>query len=730
MSAVLTRRHWLQGVAAGAFTVGFGAPSSAVQVGDTAQAWQPNSWLRLWPNGTLELWQTKTDIGQGAPTAIAQLLCAELGANLTRCDIRLLPPGQARYVITGGSTSVIGAWRVGRPAAAAMRMALVQAAAARWGVPAAQCDAADHVVRHAASGRQLDFGALAQEAGRLPLPSQPVLRAQLGGTVGQSVQPAHWPQIVRGSLVYGIDVRLPGQRFAVIERAPRLGATLLACDTAAALAVPGVQAVLRLPGTRWPAEHVVRDGVVVVARNSWCALQGRARLQAHWQGGQGADSQRLAERMQQALRDPGEQAGAFAPVLAHQVGDDTGLQAAFDQAAQVLELDYAHPMQAHAPLEPMNATARWRDDGVCEVWAPNHHQSALLAALMAWLQLPKDKLLLHSPAVGGSFGRRLDVDYALEAAWVARELGQPVQLLWTRADDLRFGLVCPPSRHRLRIALGGDGAPTALSHDMAFVSVMRQREPAEVDKAGGVDQPALADALRFPVVLPQVRLRQRHLDEGVRVFWWRRGYSGNHAFAVESAIDEMALAANADPFDYRLRLLADGQMRRWALGDDQETLDASRLSAVLRRLRERVGPARGGLACATLGDTHLAQWVGLTRDGARWKPAEVVTVVDCGLVVNPAGARAQVEGSVVFGLCAAIKAAITTRDGQVQQGGFADYPLLRFDETPAQYVEFVASSAAPSGLGEPAAHPTAAALANALARTSGQRQRALPLRLG
>ena len=384
----------------------------------------------------------------------------------------------------------------------------------------------------------------------------------------------------------------------------------------------------------------------------------------------------------------------------------------------------------------MNATARWLDDGRCEVWAPNHHQTALLTALMGLLRLGKEQLLLHTPAVGGSFGRRLDVDYALEAALLARELRQPVQLLWTRDDDLRFGLFCPPTRHRLKVALDASGRPTALAHDLACVSVMRQREPAELAKSGGIDRPALADALRFPVALPLVRLRQRHLDEGVRVFWWRRGYSANHCFALESLVDEMAQAAGRDPFDYRLDLLADGARRQWPNGGDAgeaEHLDARRLSGVLSRLRKELGgrtPALGGLACASLGDTVLAQWVQLARGaGRRWRVAEVRTVVDCGLLVNPAGARAQVEGSVVFALSAAIHGAITTRDGAVQQRSFADYPLLRLHETPAQQVHFIDSGAAPSGLGEPAAHPTAPALANALARASGRRQRELPLRL-
>ncbi|WP_374661196.1 molybdopterin cofactor-binding domain-containing protein [Inhella sp.] len=726
MSAALTRRRWLQGTAAGAFTVGFGSGA------EPAAAWQPNSWLRLWPSGELELWQTKTDIGQGAPLAIAQIVCAELGADPARCRIELLPPGGARYVITGGSTSLIAAWRLGRPAAAAMRQALLEAAAARWGVPVTECEAQAHQVSHAASGRQLGFGELALGAARLPLAKTPPLRERLGGIVGASPSPAAWRELVRGRLTYGIDVRVPGQRFAVLARAPRLNARLLGFDEAAARAVPGVEAVLELRGTPWPSEHFMRDAVAVVARNSWAAQQGRAVLNARWEGGLAADSALLDRRMREALRTPAEQPGAAPHVLAFQQGEELALQRALAEAPRVIEAEYAHPAQAHAPLEPMNATARWLGDGRCEVWAPNHHQTALLNALMGFLKLGKEQLLLHTPAVGGSFGRRLDVDYAMEAALLARELQAPVQVLWTRDDDLRFGLYAPPTRHRLRLALDARGRPLALTHDLACVSVMRQREPAEVEKAGGIDRPALADALRFPVLLPLLRVRQRHLDEGLRVFWWRRGYSANHCFALECLLDEAALALGEDPFDYRLRLLADGARRQWTNGPDPidaEHLDAVRMAGVLRRLRQMVGRRAGGLACASLGDTVLAQWVALHGRGKPLRVAEVITVVDCGLIVNPAGARAQVEGSVVFGLNAAYAHAISTRDGQVQQRGFADYPLLRIGEVPVQRIAFVESMAEPSGLGEPAAHPTAAALANALARAQGRRQRELPLRL-
>lgn len=723
---VLTRRACLQALAAGAWALGF-----KVQAQGPAQVFSPNAWLTLLPGGDLEVWLSKTEIGQGAPTAMAQILCAELGADPTRCHLRLLDPRGSRTLMTGGSTSLMGAWRAGRPAAAAMREALVRAAAQVWGVEAADCHAQDHAVHHQA--RSLGFAELLSSARLQALPAQPSLRPTLN--LGQSLPPAHWTALLQGKLAYGIDVRLPGQRFAVIARAPRIGARLLDFDAAAARAVPGVEAVLVMPGTPWPASHFVRGGVVVVARNSWAAQQGRQRLRPRWAGGERgaaaplADSQALAAALARAVSGGPSKDRGMTSLL---VGSEAALARALQGAAKVLDLQYAHPLQAHVPMEPMNATARFDDAGDCEVWAPNHSQSHVLAGLAAWLQLPKERITLHTPWVGGSFGRRLDGDYALEAAWVARELRQPVQVLWTRDDDLRCGMFSPPSHHRLRIALAADGQPLAFSHDLATVSVLRQVDPASLRQTGGVDRAASADAPRFPANVPLLRCRQWLLNEPVRVFWWRRGYSANHCFALESAVDEMALALGADPIEYRLRMLAQGPLRRWPNGEDGESQDPVRMSAVLTRLRELLGARPSphwGVACTNLGDTHLAQAVELEPQGRGWRAARVITVVDCGQVVNPAGAAAQVEGSVVFGLTAALKGPIRLRAGAVQQGNFGDYPILRLEETPALAVDFVSSTASPSGLGEPAAHTTAAALANALARASGRRQRSLPLRL-
>lgn len=722
-----SRRRWLQLAAAGSFSVAFRADPAPGEA-----AFAPNAILRLLGNGDLELFLNKTEIGQGAPTAMAQILCAELGAEPQRCRLVMGVPDGKRYYMTGGSTSLMAAWRAGRPAAAAMREGLVRAAAQRWGVNPAACEARDHAVHH--GGRSLGFGELAADAARQTLPQQPPLRRQLQG-LGESRSPAHWPELVQGRLVYGIDVRLPGQRFAVVARAPRIGARLLGFDESEARAVPGVESVLVMPATPWPAEPFVRGGVVVLARNSWAAQQGRARLQARWEGGAAgvaaphADSGALMREMEKRLQQ--DDAAGFK--TSHLSGSEAALEQALRQAPMRLDLSYEHPLQAHAPLEPMNATARFDAQGRCEVWAPNHNQNGVLAGLAGWLKLAPEQITVHTPWVGGSFGRRLDADYALEAAWVARAAGVPVQLLWTRDDDLRDGMFCPPSRHRIRVALDAQGLPQALSHDVATVSVFLQGGGIEmVRQAGGVDRAVSADSARWPLHPKLLRCRQLLLQEPVRVYWWRRGYSANHCFALESALDEIALSLGHDALDYRLRLLADGELRRWPNGEDSESQDATRMSAVLRQLRDatRAWPAgRWGLACTNLEGTHLAQAVRIEAAGPAWRVAQVLTVVDCGRVVNSAGARAQIEGSVVFGLSAALKGQIVVRDGVVQQRNFDSYPLLRLSETPQLDCLFLDSDQPPSGLGEPAAHPTAAALAAALARATGRRQRSLPLSL-
>jgi isoquinoline 1-oxidoreductase beta subunit len=741
-----TRRALLQaaGAAATTLTLGFRVGPTLAQATTQSAAFAPNAWLRIEPSGAVTVVISKTEMGQGTETGIAMILADELDADWARVAVRTAQPDGQRFMITGGSYSTAGAWDAGRKAAAAAREMLLAAGAQALGVSAADCRTEAHTVVHAASGRRVGYGELVVRAAGLPVPANPVLKPPAAFTlVGKPLPAKNLHAIVRAQAVYGMDVRVPGMLFAVIERSPVVNGRIARVDDRAARAVPGVLKVVTLRGNNFPTLTYVRDGVAVVARSTWAAMQGRRALKLQWnetnianksRNGALASSESLSREFDLALSGPAEvpRPSILHPrVTAARHGSAEGMEAAFKGAAKKLALRYDVPLQAHVPMEPMNAVAHWTPEA-CTVWAPSHFQSRLHASVCVLTGLPPDKVSVHTPLLGGSFGRRLDPDYALEAVMLSRELQQPVQVVWTREDDIRCGLYSPATRHQVRVALNAAGDILALDHEVAALSVMRQQEPDEI--RAGLDTTITIDAVKFPYAAPQLHVSHRIVEQTIRVFWWRRGYTPNNTFANECVLDECAHAAGVDPLAYRLKLLGAPRELKFANGDDQETIHTGRLARVLQTACDAAGwatpapPGTGRGLASTVTDSYVAQVVEVQATGhGGFKVTRVVTAVDCGRVVNPQLVHAQVEGSIVFALTATLKGAITVKDGRIEQGNFNDYPLLRIDETPRIDTVLLESDASPTGIGEPASHAVAAAVANAVFAATGQRLRSLPL---
>jgi isoquinoline 1-oxidoreductase beta subunit len=739
------RRLALKSGAGAALALTLGFRVGAVEnKADGNASFQPNAWLRIDDGGAVTVLISKTEIGQGTATGIAQIVADELDADWARVAVQTIRPDGKRMMVTGGSYSTAGAWDGGRKAAAAARHMLLQAGAQALGVEVAACGTAGHGVVHHASGRRVDYGKLVRQAAALPVPAAPVLKEAADlKLVGKPLAAKNLEPIVRAQAVYGLDVRVPGMVYAVIERSPVINGRVASVDSKAALKVAGVEKVVTLRGNTFPTLEYVRDGVAVVARSTWAALKGRSQLKVQWndawsqskvKNGTLASSTELAADFDRALegRDIGKAPHKIhAMATASRKGSADGMAAAFQSAAKTLELQYDVPLQAHVPLEPMNAVAHWTPQR-CEVWAPCHAQSQLLDVLCEVTGLPPQAVIVNTPMVGGSFGRRLDADYAVEAVLLSRELGKPVQVVWTREDDIRYGLYAPPSRHKVRVALDGAGRILALDHAFAALSVFRQMMPDAIG-ADGIDYAAAIDAMKFPYQAPQLHVRHALVEQAIRVFWWRRGYTPNHTFVNECLLDECAHAAGTDPLQYRLSLLPPPQVLSFKNGEDAETIDTGRLANVLRLAAATAGwdqalPAGAGRGIAsTVTDTYVAQVVEVTPHDGKLRVRRVVTVVDCGRVVNPQLVQAQVEGSIVFALTAALKGAITVEQGRIQQSNFHDYPLLRIDEMPLIETVLVDSTAAPTGIGEPASHAVAAALSNAIFAASGKRWRSTPM---
>jgi len=698
----LSRREFLAaGAAAGSLVIAIDLPATARRgpaQPATGAAYPINTFLELDSTGITTIWVSKSEMGQGVRTALPMILADELEADWGRVRIRQADadPKYGRQG-TGGSTSMSDLWAPLRKAGAQGREMLIAAAAARWGVPAPECRAEQGAVLHPASGRRAGYGELAEAAARQPVPDSPGLKAVSEfRLIGQPVANLDNPDRVSGRARYGLDVRLPGMRFAVIARCPVIGGRMQGYDARKARAVPGVRDVVEVP-----------SGVAVVAENTWAAMAGRRALECRWDDG--ALTRLDSAGISRMLRDRALQAGA----LARNDGDMPG---ALATAAKTLDVVYEVPFLAHATMEPMNCTALVERNR-CEVWAPNQNPGWARREVAKATGLKPEDVTMHVTLMGGGFGRRLLPDYVVEAAEVAKALpGTPVQLVWTREDDTQHGWYRPASVHRMQGGLDRTGKPVAWLHRVVAPSIAEQRVPGSVQN--GLDSSAVEGATDIAYAIPNFRVEYGMLNTPVPVSWWRSVYPSQTVFANECFMDELAAAAGRDPVEFRRALLR----------------NAPRHLAVLELAAAKAGwgtvaagRAQGIALHRFWSDTVVAEVAEVSLDAGQVRVHRVTCAVDCGLAINPDGARAQIEGGVMYGLSAALYGQITVEGGRVQQSNFHDYPVVRMPEAPVIEVHLITGGDRPFGVGEPGTPPIAPAVANAVSRLTGKRVRKLPI---
>ena len=695
-TARIGRRQFLQGGAlagAGLF-VAFHLPSTA-RAATARGPLEPNAWLRVDPDGQVTITVARSEMGQGSFTSMAVLVAEELEADWKAVKV-VQADALPKYgrMGTGGSRSVREGWLPLRKAGAAARQMLVAAAAAEWKVEPATCRAEGGAVLHPASGRRLGYGALASAAGRLEVPTDPPLKAPEDfKLIGKKVARLDVPGKTTGKAVFGCDVRLPGQRFAAVARPPVLGGKVAAFDRKKALSVPGVEAVVEVP-----------TGVAVVARSTWAALRGREALGATFSGGPNGALDQAA--VLKALRE--------APVADKPSRSEGDLAAAMAGSVSRLEAVYELPLLAHATMEPMNCTAHVRGRTV-EIWAPTQGQSMAVAALQKELGFAPEQITLHTTLLGGGFGRRSMTDFVLEAVSVSRAAGGgPVQVFWTREDDMRHDYYRPPGRNELSAGLDAGRQLTGWRHLVRSPSIAKQLF-GSAERNGTPDM--VEGAIAFPYRAAAVRIEHALPELALHLGWWRSVYASQNAFPEECFLDELAASAGVDPLQFRLDHLPPGHRLRGAL-----ELAAARAGW---GTPPPAGRARG-IACHASFGSFVAEVAEVSLERGRARVHRVVCGVDCGALVNPDSVAAQVEGGVVYGLSAALRGEITLKDGAVLQGNFHDYEPLRFGEMPSVEVHLVPSREAPGGIGEPGLPPLAPAVGNALFALTGKRLRRLP----
>lgn len=736
----LSRREFLKrtGVAGGGlvFAVTLGCQPAAESGAAAASSVAPNVYVNIRDDNIVEIYCHRSEMGQGIRTSLQQVIADELEADWDRIELRQAL-GDERYgdQNTDGSTSIRRQFDVLRTAGASAREMLTAAAAAAWGVPVAELAARNHAVHHEASGRSAPYGELVAAAAEMEAPEDVTFKDPADYRyIGKSMDIVDGMAMTTGSAVYGTDTVLPGMVYASIERCPVVGGTIKSLDDSAALAVAGVEQVIRMPDATSPPLFNPLGGVAVLAGNTWSAEQGRKALKIEWDKGPNAGYESGAYRQQ--LVETSRKTGKT-------VLDRGDVNEAFESAAEVVEADYYAPHLVHAPMEPPAAAARMTGDGGVEIWSATQDPQAVQGTVAGLLGIDKSKVIVNVTLLGGAFGRKSKADFSAEAAWLARETGKPVKVSWTREDDIRHSYYHSVSAQYLKGALDEDGNATAWLHRSVFPSIGSTFNAEATGPGAGELGLGMTDN---PFAIANMRLESGDAKAHVRIGWLRSVCNIYHAFAVCGFADELAHRAGADPRDYLLRLA--GPPRRVNPADDgaeysnygqsieEHPIDTGRYAAVVRKVADMAGwgrqlPAGRGLGIAV--HRSFLTTVGVVAEvsvgaAGEVRVEEVWMAVDAGLVVNPDRVIAQMEGAAIFGMSLALHGEITARDGAIVQGNYDSYPVARIGETPrAIHVHIMDIDALPGGVGEPGVPPVAPAIVNAYFAATGRRVRELPL---
>jgi len=692
--ARVDRREFIKvsALAGGGLLLAIYAPGAKAQ--DTAAApFQPNAFLRIDPSGEVTITVARSDMGQGVRTALPMIIAEELDADWSAIRVRQADahPNQYGRMMTVGSSSVRnGAWLPLRKAGAAAREMLVAAAAARWSVSASDLRTENGRVLHAASGRSATYGELAEAAAALAVPAEPKLKDPATfKLIGTSPALLDTPDKVTGRAKYGIDARVPGMLFATVVHPPVFGSRIKSFDASKAKAVAGVRHVVQIP-----------TGIAVVAEHTWAALKGAQALVIEYENTAfGMSSPDIFKSFADLADKPG--------VEAKKVGDSAGT---LPKSSKRVQSTYEAPYLAHATMEPMNCTANVQADRV-ELWAPTQNPQGAQQTAAQITGVPIANVTVHVQLLGCGWGRRSRQDFVEDAVHTSKAVGAPVQVLWTREEDMQHDFYRPAAHVRLEGGLDAAGK-------LAAMTVRVAAQP--ISGGGAVDGPAVASIADTPYAIPNYLVEYCRATNEVPVGYWRSVGPSQNTFIFESFIDELAHAAKRDPVELRRELLA----------NDARMLNVLNLAAERSQWGKPLPAGRArGIALVDDKGGRVAEVAEVSLTGGKIRVHRVTLVADCGQIIHSGIVQGQLSGAVVAGLSAALYGEITIERGRVKQTNFRDYPMLRIDEMPEIDVHVVKSGEEPGGVGEPGVPPIAAAVANALFTLTGVRARRLPLRV-
>jgi len=699
----------------------------------------PNVFVAIAKDGTVTLFAHRSEMGQGIRTGLAMLLADELEADWARIKVEQAD-GDAKYgdQYTDGSRSIVKNYQRLREFGATARLLLEQAAAKQLGVAVSEVKAQNHKVVHAASGKSLDYGELVETAATMPVPDVKTVTLKDPKDfryIGKEMPGVDLHDMMMGAAKYTIDIRLPGMKYASVERCPVVLGKFASYDASETLKVPGVEKVVEIPPPTKPVMFKPLGGIAVVATNSWAAMEGRSKLKVTWDLGENAgyNTEAARKEMETTASKPGDRF--------RNSGDaETALAA----GGKTLEATYYTPHFVHAPMEPPGAVANVQGDKV-EVWSSTQDGQAAQAVVAEALGIDKANVISHVPLLGGAFGRKSKPDFAAEAALISRAVGAPVKVTWMREDDIKHGYYHSSSVQYVKAAVDDRGKTTAWLHRSVFppITSIFTADAAKPD-SWELDF-GLSD---LPYDIPNIALENGPAPAHVRIGWMRSVQNVFHAFAISSFADELAQAAGRDPVEHLLELigpprkvdLAAAGVKQYFNYDnstDIYPIDTGRLANVVKLVAEKSGwgtplpKGQGrGIAAHRAFLTYVATvvHVEVSKDGKTITIPRLDMAVDAGTVVNPDRVKAQMEGANIYGMSSARFGEITAKEGRIEQSNFDDYLVARIGDAPRElHVHLVESTAPPGGVGEPGVPPFAPALCNAIFAATGKRVRSLPI---
>jgi isoquinoline 1-oxidoreductase beta subunit len=711
----VSRRDFLRvsSLAGTALCLGFYFPSRAEEpevinaIGAEGSNIEMNAWIQIDTSGKVTIFNHRAEMGQGSYQSVPQIIAEELEVDLKDVNIVFAQGNREKYgnQVTGGSSTIRGSYKNLLKLSASARIMLIAVAAKKWAVEPAECFAASGHVIHKPSGKKFHYGELVTEASKLEAPKEIVLKKiSEYKLIRQPLHRQDTPMKTNGTAGFGLDKKLPGMLYAAVVRNPRLRGKVKSFDDRAALKIPGVQRVFKV---RMGVFTTFREGVAVVATSTWAALQGKKALRVEWDdtGFEHISTTEIYERQQQDLKT---KEGLF---LKKQGNPDQILA----QGGKTLDVMYQTPYQSHSAMEPVNCVAHYQKDKV-EIWGPIQAPEWVQDYISEQLQMPKENVIVNMTFLGGGFGRKAFMDYPHEATMISKEIGAPVQVVWTREDDATQGPYRPGITYRCQGAvLNGD--ISALKFRMAGQNNDHWRAGKKTDEANR----STSEGFLKPYFesIKNISFAEVQFETPIPTMWWRSVYASTNGFAYESFLDEVAHAAGKDPLDLRRQYLQEERCQR--LIDKMEAVSGWKN----RKKNEGYGVAITECFSSTVGQVVK---VSKGTDG-KLKIDQVWAVMDCGWYVNPDIIQAQVEGSIVMALGAATIHEITFKDGLVEQRNFYDYKMPRITDIPPIEVHIMENDAEAGGVGEPGLPAFAPALTNAIFDLTGKRIRKLPFDL-